>query len=116
MNTIKFLSKVGMNRARARIWLEGTRLTKAGFKWNTLYKTVLSLDTEQPCIMLTLDPTGDRKVAGRTRNDKEIPILDLCSSEITKFTGGCDYVQVEIENGQILITQSDKKREQPKEK
>ncbi len=97
---IKFISKIGRSKTGlTRIWLEGARLTKAGFTWQTKYKTAFCGDF----IMLTLDPKGDRKVSGRWRNDRAIPILDLRSSRITEFARHFEQVEAEITEGKILI-------------
>lgn len=96
---IKFISKVGTNRGKSRIWLEGARLTKAGFTWQTKYQLAIGKDS----INLTLGLEDNRKVAGRMRNDKAIPIIDLCSNEITGFCQGCEQVEVTVNNGHILI-------------
>ena len=100
---IKFISKVGANRGRSRIWLEGARLAKAGFNWNVQYSTHF----DNLSIKLVIDAEGDRKVAGRMRNNKEIPILDLCSAGITKFAKGYESVQVIVSNGVIVITRKE---------
>ena len=62
-----------------RIWLEGGKLTKAGFVRGLKY----SKDTsEQGSLKLTIDPTGPLVVAGRTRKDKELPIIDIVSKDL----------------------------------
>ena len=94
-----FYSKVGNNRGRKRIWIEGKRLAKVGFNKGVNYSATL----EDNLIRLTLDKEGIRKVSGKVDNERSKPIIDLCSSAITQFTKGVDKVKVTYNPGEILI-------------
>ena len=97
----KVLSKIGRNKnGLARIWLEGAKLTKHGLKWNTKITIVFNSNS----IIVQADPAGDKKISGRIRDEKEIPILDLRSNKITEFTEGFERVQAVISNQKIVIT------------
>lgn len=70
-------------RGQSRIWIEGNRLSAAGFLPNTRY--YIEYDAKEGRVMMTVDPKeGTRKVTNSTRNGKLRPIIDLHCSELTE--------------------------------
>jgi len=96
-------SKVSEKSETKRIWIEGGRLAKAGFVFGEAYTVIYDHNKKQ--IKLELGLFGDRRVSGRKRmgEDHKTPIVDLCSSEITKFVGSTKKVKLTITDGCILI-------------
>ena len=97
MDTITGTTVVKQTKRNLRIWIEGSRLEKAGFTWHTPY-----LRTMEPGkITLTL---GDSplKVAGRKRGEKEIPIIDISLANMEGFTAG-ETVTTTFTPGKIVI-------------
>jgi len=84
-------SKLGDHRGHKRIWLEGKKLADIGFVRYASYRTLVNYQTKM--IVLTLDEKGDRKVAGRKRGEKEIPILDFSNDTVTKLFKGATRVK-----------------------
>lgn len=93
---------VTKQRNERRIWLQGLRLTQAGFDKGERYRVDYDMDTHT--IQLVKDPHGNRLVSGRKKMDGYDPIIDLCNAEITQITQGVTRVRVDLTHGQITIT------------
>ncbi|WP_458098564.1 hypothetical protein [Roseomonas sp. WA12] len=97
--------RVGNNKGRPRVWLDGARLLRAGFIGGTTYfyraeagRLVCQLERME-------DPTGARKVTGRPDGK---PIMDLTGSDVRTLLGdtGATHVDVTFEPGRITLTPS----------
>lgn len=73
MTTHVSYQKIGKNRERARLWMEGSKLQAAGFIRGATYR----IDTTPHGITLSLDPDGTHKVSGKERDGHETPIIDI---------------------------------------
>ena len=82
-----------------RIWLEGNDLIDAGFNHGTTY----TIDIGTKDVVLYVDSTGKRKVAGtQTR-----PVIDMQSKALSKvFNEGMVNVDLSYAEG-IIITQGE---------
>jgi hypothetical protein len=88
-----------------RLWIEGTKLAKAGFKRNDSYtiKVVKSHSPElQSGLMITKDSDGKNKVSGRDRNGKELPIIDRKNTEWDELFG--EKLNVKFYDGFITVS------------
>lgn len=105
-NRVTSYIKVGQNKGQARLWLESQRLAANGFAPGETYRTVLDLDART--LTLELDLFGDRRVCKRSRKLKagsvDVPILDLCSAELTEFLGDAERVRVHYTDGKLTIS------------
>lgn len=83
--------KIGTNRNKRRIWLEGTPLLKAGFAHGARYSRTIEDDyiVGNGVISLWLDPDGKYKVAGTPQR----PIVDICGDWVTRWAGSSDSVE-----------------------
>jgi len=90
-----FSTKVGTARRipQSRIWIEGPRLTAAGFSHAALY----DVEWNDTGLTLTLSPTGSRRVAGTP----ERPIIDITGERVRALD--CDRVAVEFSLETITI-------------
>jgi len=87
---------VRANKGRARIWLEGKRLTAAGFAVGSRF----NIEVIEGALVLRLDASGSRRGSGKG----ERPIIDLSGRSCEPFTTG-DPVQVDyIAEHSIVIT------------
>jgi hypothetical protein len=88
-------SKVGAARKvpRSRIWIEGARLTLAGFTHAARYDVIWT----GAGATLALSPTGSRRVAGTP----ERPIIDITGDKVRALA--CDRVAVEFSIASITI-------------
>jgi len=83
-----------------RIWLEGAKLTDAGFAPDTPYST--TYDADAKCITLRVDSTSKKRVTKSSRNGQPRPIIDLMNKSVASvFSGG---TQVRAKFGTNLIT------------
>lgn len=94
--------KVTEHKGAKRLWLEGLYLGRCGFTRGARYRTVL--DMEAGHFRIELHANGDRQVSGRLRNEREIPIIDLCSADIRSLTGDHDRVRVMVADGTIVVS------------
>ena len=104
MEAKTFTRKIGLNRGKPRLWLEGKILDDNGFKHGTVWDAVVFPDPtnpEWPSIDLVAGPLGKRKVAGAEGR----PIIDINSKNLLiGFTAG-EEVNIEVMgSGFIRIT------------
>ncbi len=96
------LSKLGDTRRgeRTRIWLEGSKLTSAGFRKGFRYARYEEGDK----LVIVLSGTGSLKVAGTS----DRPIIDMTGRFVADLfaTAGCTHVAVEYYPGQIVVRQA----------
>ena len=89
--------------ARAvRIWIEGAKLTAAGFEPDTAY--VINSRLRADALVLMVDANGDRRVTKATRNGKARPIIDLHSKDVAAMFPAGTKVRVEYHPNQIVFT------------
>jgi hypothetical protein len=108
MKTTKFTTKLGTAKgsARSRIWLQGKRLTEAGFKPGAKYGASWSSNL----LTLSLNPAPEgyemRVVSGKG----ELPIIDITGKSVMDTFGFCcDRVDVTFKPGFISIRRHDPK-------
>ncbi len=87
--------KIGFNRCKARIWLEGKILTNAGIFHGMRFNVINSPNS----LVIVIDPDGKRKIAGKP----DRPIIDMSGATITdSFSNYTREVTVEV--GRIGIS------------
>jgi DNA (cytosine-5)-methyltransferase 1 len=94
--------KVGVNRQRRRIWIDGPRLTRAGFTPGVHYWSPVSLGR----MTLTLSEVEGhtaRRVSGRPDGK---PIVDISGRDVHAAFPTCAAVDVEFRPGVISIVPS----------
>ena len=99
--TVATIKGTAMNRGKPRIWLEKQEKAMQGWKRGDAYTvTIIS-----SMIVIKRDPKGDRAVAGRSRNGKNICILDLTCSEEQRqsILNGSDKFTVRITRDHITF-------------
>jgi len=89
--------KIGQNRGRARVWLEGKFLTAAGWTRGTRYDVC----TTAGQIVLSRSPNGARKVCGKTGKH---PIIDVCNQQLAEILAPSGRVIVDVLYDHIVIT------------
>ena len=85
---------VRANKGRARIWIEGARLSAAGFTHHAAY----NVTSANSATILSLASDGKRKVSGAPAR----PIIDLCGKSCAPFETG-DDVSITYQQGTIVI-------------
>lgn len=92
---------VGMNRGKARLWIEGRWLAEAGFAKGQNY-SITCLPAENR-LVIYLDGAGSRRVAGTA----DRPIMDLTrAAEMSAIGGaGARVVLESTQAGCIVVSQ-----------
>lgn len=93
--------KLGTNRGNRRIWIEGKRLTDAGFHPGTKFSVMYGADH----VVMFASPVGARVVSKRVRDEKVIPIIDINAPEIASSLGAdCERIEVTLSHETITAT------------
>ena len=99
-------TKIGRNKDAPRVWLEGLYLLRAGF----LPAHRIQVHFSQQRVEITLAPEGTRVVSSKTRHNQSIPVLDLNTSALADSFGPITTLQVQINNGTIVLTPTQTER------
>lgn len=91
---------IGKNKDRPRLWIEGVKLKAAGFERGGRFRA----EFKDGALCLIQDPNGDRTVSGKTRHNKDIPILDIAMKELEKHFGERARVRVVFTQGSIRVS------------
>lgn len=84
----KVTRKIGLNRGKRRIWIEGNILIDHGINHGDRWNVINSPNS----LVILVDPNGKRKVAGT----KNRPIIDMSGATITdSFADHTQVVTVE---------------------
>lgn len=94
-------TKLGENRGRPRLWLEGFKATIAGFAPGIRF----NIRKDEDRIMLVLEPDahGTRIVSKKVKAGREVPVIDINSSEVLSIFEGYDAVRIVVQEGRICI-------------
>jgi hypothetical protein len=99
-------TKIGRNKDAPRVWLEGLYLLRAGF----LPTHRIQVHFSHQRVEITLAPEGTRVVSSKTRHNQSIPVLDLNTSALADSFGPITTLQVQINNGTIVLTPTQTER------
>ena len=94
-------SKLTNHRGNKRIWLEGKRLGTIGFVRHATYDTIINKETKT--LVLILSDNGTKKVSGRKRGEKEIPILDIGNVEITDMFKDIERIRATFKTTGVIV-------------
>lgn len=99
-----YARKVGLNRGKPRLWLEGKILLENGFGHKVAWDVTRPDSTphpEWPSLYLIAEPSGKRLVAG----SPDRPVIDINSKELLAgFTPGEEVMVRVIGEGHLHIT------------
>lgn len=94
-------TRFGTNKGTKRLWLEGTRLASQGITPGIRF--VLHL--EKGKAVLKFDPVlGERVVSRRSRNGKELPVIDIQAKALEEAFGLAERLRVVIHPDSIEVT------------
>ena len=101
-------------RNQKRIWLEGLKMESCGFAKGESYTTIF--DVQKRSLSLVLDENGPRKVSGRKKNGKVLPIIEIANAQVTrhieKVMGNVNRVRVTFTYNRIDISVHHEDRKQ----
>ncbi len=94
--------KIAEHRGKRRLWLEGRKLSRAGFDPGAKFR--LTWSPEDNKVHLTFDDDGTHKVSRKERNGKEIPIIDILGNQLEELFGeGLERAKVTVKRGEISV-------------
>lgn len=85
-----------------RVWIEGSRLDRAGFQPSTRYR--LEIDEADQSILLRLDPQGERIVSRRAKGEAVSPVVEIASVKALSMFDGLEQLAIRFECGFIRIS------------
>jgi len=91
---------IGSNKDRPRLWIEGVKLGAAGFTRGARY----AIAFQNKRMVLSLCENGTRTVSGKSRNGRDIPIMDIALKELEDHFGSGSRVRVVFTAGQIEVS------------
>lgn len=92
-------TKLGENRGKARIWLEGGKLAREGYLPGGQYDRSVA----DGKIVIKPNATGAYTVGRKNRKGKEIPIIDICRDDLAELFDGVQMLRVLVTKGKIVI-------------
>ncbi|MGR5178863.1 DNA cytosine methyltransferase [Vibrio mediterranei] len=93
-------SKLGENRGKKRIWIEGHKLLREGYDVGSKY----DVQIEQNQVQLQSNPNGKYTISKRTRNGVTLPIIDLNLKELAEIFDGVEMLRIQLSKGKIVVT------------
>jgi DNA (cytosine-5)-methyltransferase 1 len=94
-------TKIGENKGRPRLWLEGFKAIAAGFLPGVRFN--VRKDEARTMLVLEQNELGDRIVSRKVKGEKEVPIIDINSSEVLSIFEGFNAVRVIVQGTRIVI-------------
>jgi DNA (cytosine-5)-methyltransferase 1 len=92
-----YTRKIGLNRGKPRLWLEGSILNDNGFT----HKAPWTVGRDKDGLYINATPTGDRLIAGAA----DRPIIDINSTAMLEGFKAGDVVEVlVVRKGRLLVT------------
>ena len=98
-NQETIIRKIGQNRGRSRVWLEGAYLTQANWVRGVAYDAVFN--AKAGLITLIKGGSGSRKVCGKAGKH---PIIDVCNQQVADVLAPEGYAEIEVTEDEILIS------------
>lgn len=95
------IKRVGSNRGKPRIWLEGGEISRAGLKAGDSYSVTIAGGS----VILRADPNGNRVISRKPKKSGEdLPIIDLNSSELLSLFEGMSAIRMVQFEGEIYLS------------
>lgn len=94
-------TKIGENKGRPRLWLEGFKAIAAGFLPGVRFN--VRKDEARTMLVLEQNEHGDRIVSRKLKGEKEIPIIDINSAEVLSIFEGFNAVRIIAQGTRIVI-------------
>lgn len=93
--------KLGANRGKPRVWIEGATLSKAGFAPGDKFRATFGNDS----VTIELAPDGDRTISKKARTDGQPhPIIDINTAQLAKAFPDTQRIAVSFSLKKIVIT------------
>lgn len=94
-----FIKKIGANKGKPRVWLEGIQAAIAGFDPGQRY----DVEVRGKTLVLQVNPDGSRIVSAKKVGERINPVIDLNSDSLLAVFDGMAAVRVVAREGEIYI-------------
>jgi len=104
MKAVHYTKVQENSKKQKRVWLEGLKLSDAGFTKGKKYVSVFNISDST--LTLTLDKSGDKVVSGKKKRgteDEYTPIIDICNANVAKTFGKTVKLKATISKGCVEI-------------
>jgi DNA (cytosine-5)-methyltransferase 1 len=88
-------TKIGTNRGKPRVWLQGATLTECGFKRGMKFRIEISAAK----LVIELSQDGDRHVSGKPG----IPIIDIATPKLLEVAPMGAPLSIDGSEGRIVL-------------
>ncbi len=97
------LQRLGEHRGTRRLWIEGRKLERGGIAPGDRFS--IRWEPGTSTVVLDFNEAGDRRVSKRTRNGRDMPIVDVSTQDVAEALGpGIDRAKVSIFERRIEVT------------
>lgn len=95
---------IGLNRGKKRIFIEGSKLVREGYRPGMRFN--LSVKDDKLC--LTIDDDGKYKISRRKNRSSglELPVIDITSREMAELFEENEEIRVLIKQGRMIVSTS----------
>lgn len=94
--------KIGINKGKKRIWLEGQKLASQGIKPGMRFS--LTKDNERKMLVIVFGDDGERIVSRRKQKNAYLPVMDVRTDDIEAVFGQAERIRAVIRSDEIVIT------------
>jgi DNA (cytosine-5)-methyltransferase 1 len=96
-----WIKKIGENKGRPRIYLDGLQAVRAGFAPGERFEVIVDEDGRR--VILQKNRDGTRRVSMKERGGKQYPVIDINSSELLGLFEGMDVVRMVVGTDSVYI-------------
>ncbi|WP_299021208.1 DNA cytosine methyltransferase [uncultured Photobacterium sp.] len=93
-------TKLGENRGKRRVWLEGGCLSKEGIEPGMAYEVIFS-DSD---VRVKITENGSFRVSKRSMNNRTKPLIELRFDELADIFAGVETLRVAIRGHELVVT------------
>lgn len=93
-------SKIGENRSLPRVWAEGMKLARLGYKPEQTFTAKVIDDG----VLIKLSDSGDRKISRRTRMGCVMPLIEVRAEFLLDVFKVGDPIRIAVKRNSIKIT------------
>lgn len=94
-----WIKKLGSNRGKPRIYLDGLQAIRAGFMPGERFDVVI----DDKRVVLQKNADGSRVVSQKVRGDVQYPVIDINSADLLKMFDGMDAVRLVVQEDRVFL-------------
>lgn len=94
-----YVKSIGENRGKPRVWLQGLEVERAGMQPGARY----DIHVKGGTVVLKANPDGSRVVSKKSKNDRDLPVIDINSKELLALFDGMSSIRLVQREGEIYL-------------